>query len=51
MHDIKSASAPLVSNFISVSDKYFGSIFAKSTSKSKLKVPKESISIFFLEKY
>ena len=51
VHDIKSASAPLVSNFTSVSDKYFGSMFAKSVSKSKLKVPKESTSIFFLEKY
>ena len=47
VQDIKSASAPLVSNFVNISDKYFGSIFAKSESKFKLKVPNDKMSIFF----
>ena len=47
VHDIKSASASFMSSLVNVSDRYLGSTFAKSASRSKLKVPNESTSIFF----
>ena len=38
-------------NLLNISDKYFGSTLAKSTSKSKLKVLNDVTLIFFLIRY
>ena len=47
VHDTKSASASFIFNLFNTSDRYFGSILAKSTSKSKLKVLNDVTLIFF----
>ena len=51
VQDIKRASAPFIFKLVNVSNKYSGSTFAISESKSILKELKDDISIFFSEKY
>ena len=51
LHDTKSPSASLIFILVNISDKYFGSILAKSMSKSKLKVLNYVTLIFFLIRY
>ena len=46
VQDIKSASASFIFNLVNVSDKYFGSTLAISTSGSKLKVLNDFILNF-----
>ena len=51
VQDTKSASASFVFNLVNISDRYFGSTLAKSTSKSKLKVLNDVTFIFYLIRY